>query len=424
MVTEKISEITYYINIIDYGACPNSGLDDTEVFERALSTGKSIYIPAGKYIVSRTLKLINQNLCGENICSTRIESVNKDVSEPVIAAGRSTKISDISIGFDNGIITGNEKQGERVGLLTGCNDMPLQRGSLIQSVQIKNVGTGIFSDNFHNSESFSVTYDTLEICDFSYRGIDFIADNRTGNVFNNIYITSCYDVDTLFSLDTEESEVTINQLNVEHTRCRYAIRLVGIRALAASTIHIEGISFNNKDSAFIFIENTTGSIESLSVYYSVINYHNLKLFEIGDSVYDIKQEWAWFYPSNLGCLRIGTLHLKGLNDPAQHIYSAIEGGLNNRKAFGFKFFARRKISKGKYRVCVDNYIWYSFKDDIEIYEEFPVEGNIEFISKGKIERFGPTNFRPFKRLCSFYSHYYDTDIKAELIWDGNNWVRT
>ena len=411
----------YGINICEWGAIPDSGTDCTDIFESALQTGRSVLVPAGTYIVSRPLSLMNQNLVGEGILSTRIISRCPDPWQPVIRAVRSCRISDIGFGFDEGILTGQEKRGERVGLLTGNDGMPLQRGSALRNVRIEETGTAIYSTGPDSCESFSVTYDALEICDFIYRGFDFCANNRTGNVYSNIYLHSRYDVDCLFNLETCESETNIIQLNVEHTRCRTAVRLVGIRALHATSIHMEGITLTQPGSSFLFLEGTAGTIENMSVYYSSILAKNCRLVTFGDTLFDIRQDWAWYYPDNLHSLTIGCLHLSGLNDPARHIYPAIEDGLHNAGCQGFLFFCKEETGHSPLYLAVENYVWYTFKQDEDVYLAMPSAGDIVFRSKNQLPRFGPTEQLPDHFLCPYYTRYYDTTSQQELLWTGDGW---
>ena len=367
-------------NVLDFGAIPDGFTDSSDAFEKALANGDSIYVPRGKYRISRTLHLQNQNLFGDSMFSTSIEMTSSERSAVVIAMGGRAVLADIRIGFAPGILEQNEKQGERVGILTGCRGKMLHFGSTVRNVHISEIGTALYSEAENESESFSVTYDTLEISDFTYRGVDFIAKNRTGNVYRNLYIHSKYEVDTLFSLDTEESEADISQLNVEHTRCLYGIRLVGVRALAASTIHIEGLIWKN---SAIYIENSSGGIEAVTVYYCAIETPRLSMIQIGDGVYDIKKEWAWAFPDTLSYLRIGTLHTKGLNDPNKSLYGRACLGLTEKQAEGFCFFERKPDAKGSYEIYVDNYVWYTFQKDHEVYESMPSRGDVLIVRRKK-----------------------------------------
>jgi hypothetical protein len=54
-----------YINVTSHGAVPNDANDDMTAFQNAIgearTTGRSIYVPAGRFILSRKLDLININ---------------------------------------------------------------------------------------------------------------------------------------------------------------------------------------------------------------------------------------------------------------------------------------------------------------------------------------------------------------------------
>jgi hypothetical protein len=49
------------VNVRDFGTAVGSGGDDSEAFQRALDTGRTVFMPAGTYIVSRTLHSTGAN---------------------------------------------------------------------------------------------------------------------------------------------------------------------------------------------------------------------------------------------------------------------------------------------------------------------------------------------------------------------------
>ncbi|OUS70590.1 hypothetical protein B1748_27990 [Paenibacillus sp. MY03] len=408
-----------YANVVHYGAVPDDGGDDTAAFKQAIATGKSIYIPAGTYHVSETLEFQNQNLIGSGMFVTGLVGTMPDAKAPILKAGRTSTIADIGLYFAPELITDNEGKGDRVAIYTGAQ-WSLQRGSTIRNVRIADVGTGIYSPN--GAESFSVTYDTLEIEQFSYRGIDFRSDIRTGNVFRNIYLKSSRPhVDIPFAMTGEESEVHIEQLNVEHTLVNTAILLEGVYGLAASTVHIEGVTLRSPGTGYVTLNHSAGSIESLTVYYTPIQENGISLVKVLDGTYDIGQSYK---PETAGFLRIGTLHVKGLNDPNAALHGAKVGGLNRSDASGFVFFDRPSSAIGDYAVQLDNYVWYTFQDDQAVYRSFPAdpEGRITFEKLGVVRTSGGTAQRPAERLIPYRSLYFDTNIGALLLWNGTGWV--
>ena len=362
-------------SIMEFGAQPGTDLDHASIIERALRMDDTIYFPQGEYKTSRTIRIKNQSILGDGPLQTQIWLTDRETDAVVISAGGCCSIQGLTFGFDDGIVTGEETTGQRVGLLTG-NDQYLGWGSSVRNVRIRQCGTGIFSCEEKKAVSFSVTYDTLEISEFSYRGVDFIATNRTGNVFSNLYIFSKrFTVDTLFSLDTEESEVSIRQLNVEHTHCKYGVRLRGIRAGAIQSIHAENLFLKKPGGAVIYVENSSLTIEALSIYYIGLYFPRTSLIEVGDGIYDIGKDWAAFKPENMGYLRLGTLHLKGLNDPWFSNPAAWPcRGIHQKEVRPLHFFFRRKEAVGAFRIQVDSYVWYTFQPDQALYETPCTEG--------------------------------------------------
>ncbi len=378
---EKPSAAAGYVNIRDYGVDGTTRTDCYAAFVQAALTGKSIYVPAGTYYVSGAIQLRNQNLFGDGMFQSYIVSTASDSSVPVLYLGRSCAVEDINIGFDPSLITGNETAGERAGIITGDNytpPWPLQRGSQINRVHIANTGTAIYSPQSGTEEatSFSVAYTNLELQDFSFRGIDFVSKTRTGNVFSNIYMRSDHIVDSLFNMEGEESETTIIQLNLEHTKVsRAAISLDGCRALALSTLHIEGIELVEEDATFIYLENSSGRMDAVTVYYTAVDAADCSLFKIGDAVYDINESWQTEPPATLSKMIVGTLHLKGIHDPNVGIHgSRPDPGLNGLE--NFLFAEREANALGPYKLKIENYVYYTFQDDAAGYRAFATDGEL------------------------------------------------
>lgn len=411
-----------YVNILDYGATGDDTKDDYNAFAKAALANKSIYVPAGTYYVSQPIQLFNCNLIGAGAFQTFIYSTNTSLNTCVVEAGRTCVIENLTIGFKKGILTGNELQGERVGLKTGSNNYSLQRGSAIRNCRFTDCGTAIYGGNEEKEASFSVTYDTLEIIDFTFRGIDFESNIRTGNVYNNLYIISQHrEVDSLIYLAGEESEATFTQINLEHTKCRNALTFDGVRAFSIHSLHIEGCNLNDAGESLIHINNSSGIIDNLSVYYVALDYKDLSIINIMDNQYDVGNAYS---PATLGYLKINNFHVKGLHCPHAPIWGARKDGLNNLDNEGFTFITRPLNAKNDYVVRIENYIYYTFLDDADKYEAFPCDKNnrIIFEKKGVIKTFGSTSERPTTRLCPYYSTYFDTTENKMFIYDGNDWI--
>ncbi len=418
-----------YANVLDYGARSNSFQDETEAFKKALKTSMSVYVPEGIYYISETLELNNQNFIGSGIFTTQLVSINPDIMAPIIKAGRSCVIADILIKYKEGLLTGKENDGERVGIETSSNIWALQRGSTIRNVRIEEIGTAIYAKE-HNTNKpmlngpFSVHFDSIEITNFSYRGIDFKSTNRIGNVFTNIFMNSNKpQVDSMISLEGEDSEIIFNHIILDRTKCKTAINFRDVRTFTVTSFHIEGVCVSEPRGSMIKLNNSSGIIDILSIYYCPIDYNNISIITIDDGVYNVNQEWAPIYPNTETFLKIHTLHVKGLNDPPWDYFGRRVEGLYRKEAYGFNFFYRSLDAEGEYNVELDNYIWYTFQNDSTIYEDFPCDPHkrIHFLKKGILISGGPMSKRPIKRLCPYHTKYFDTDLGKEITWDGNDW---
>ncbi len=379
------------VNVKDYGVEPNLwGVDQYDKFQQAIDTGKSIYVPAGYYYVSQTLMLRNQNLYGDGMYQTFILSLSTYKYATVLSLGRTSSVEDLTVAFVPEIITGEEAWGERVAILTGDNfeeknsSWCLQRGSQINRVGIGDCGTAICSRDYEGTNleagSFSVSYTNMEIQNFSYRGIDFTSGTRTGNVFSNIYMNSKYEVDSLFHMEGEESETSITQLNLEHTKVkRSALSLEDCRALSISTIHIEGIELVQEGASFVHFKNSSGVIDALSVYYVAIDADNCSLIDVGDAVYDIHTSWQQTPPAVLTKLKIEVLHVKGLHDPNTGIHGSDRTTIGLSDLVGFNFVKRADGAKGDYKINIYSYVYYTYQNDVAIYQAFPTSGNINVV---------------------------------------------
>lgn len=158
------------------------------------------------------------------------------------------------------------------------------------------------------------------------------------------------------------------------------------------------------------VNNSSGSIGSLTVYYAPIEKNGVSIVRIGNNRYATGM--TSFQPDTVGYLRIGTLHAKGLNenDPTSETHGAKVGGLTRADASGFVFFDRPANALGDYSVQLDNYVWYSYQNDRNVYEQFPVDpnGKISFMKLGALPLSGPTAKRPANRMIANVTTYYDT----------------
>ena len=383
-VESKLQDV---VSVKDFGAVGDGVADDTAAFTVALSSENVVHVPVGVYRITSSLSFQNTDIVGEG-WGAIIEGDIVSAADPLIKAGRSVSISNISLRYKASRISGSETQGQRVLIATygGANNYSLQRGSEIRNIFFGLCGTGIYSPT--NYPAFSVTLDTLEIDGFTFRGIDFNAPNRTGNVYRNIYIKSTSATPNAgFYLDGEESECVIDQLNVEHTQFALApVVLRDVRGLAASTIHIEGCDLASTDKSYLLFENSSGSIEALSVFYTRMSYDNTSVVRLGSINYD--DFGTQYDPDVLRYLRIGVLHLKGIAQPDAVLYPsypAARRGFSGSTITGFYLFERpNSFTSRDFYVNVESYVWNCPTADNATYSSYPVgaNNNIAFINKG------------------------------------------
>lgn len=412
-----------YVSVLDFGARPNSFEDDTAAFQKAVCDGRSVYVPSGIYFISEPLLLTNQNFVGAGSFATQILSLCEDPSQPILYAERTCVIADMTLGYKPNLITGEEKQGQRVAIFTIGELWSLQRGSTIRNLRIEECGTGIYSHDLNGQLGgpFSVLFESLEIYNFSFRGIDFTSHNRSGNVLENIYMCSEKPhVDALINLQGEDSELVIHQLNLEHTCCQTALRFTDVYTFSISSLHIQNIQVPENGN-IMELHNSAGRIDALSIYYLPVAFPDIHLIWLGDGIYDqhIPEQPC---PNTVCKLWIGQLHIKGINDPTKQRPDC-HYGMDQYRELRFSFFYRPENALGDYRVHVEDYIWYSFKNDWEFYETMPRDphGRIQFTKLGELPLSGPTDQRPINRLCPYCTGYFDTDLNRHLVYDGQCW---
>lgn len=387
-VQAKLRDI---VSVKDFGAAGNGQDNDTQAFINALASGATVHVPPGIYKITQTISFWNRNIVGLGDAEACvIEAHIPSATAPLLRAGRSAVISNLTLRYEASFITGSETTGQRVLIETygGQFNFSLQRRSTIKNCLLGRCGTAVYSPASPNAPAFSVTFDTLEVNSFSFRGFDFSATTRTGNVYSNIYLKSGYsNVDCCFYMTGEESECVIDQLNAEHTSCsRAAIYLDGMRAMACNSIHIEGCDITTPGNSYIEVTRSSGSIESLSVYYTRMSQNNTSVLKLGSANYNDLDA-----PNTLRYLRVGTFHMKGIARPDAGLYPSYP---TNRKGLaggstitGFYFVNRPASFTDRMALQIDSYVWNTSSTpnpDSSVYTAFPVDpnNNISFITKG------------------------------------------
>lgn len=389
----------YSVNVKDFGAIGDGIADDTQALIQAFAYD-NIEIPSGTYRVTDTISFENKNVFGSNMTHVTILGDIVDPKKPILAAGGQSVIRDITVAFADNRITGGEVLRERIGiqLFGGFRNLPFQTGAGIYNCQVNNCGTGI-SDG--GASVFSANFKDLRISKFTCRGFEMTGTARTGNVYDNIYITNhpytrndgTGDKQKAwqgFVLSGEESECTITQLNVEHATLYQAIIIEDVLGLTAGSIHIEGVELRDAYTGMVQIERTQGKIDNISFYFTR-HKNGTSLIKFGETKKeDTKND---FYSDNVN-FEIGTLVCKGLNRPDRATYgyepnypvsaSSLSGSI---QPF---YFISRESASDKYFVTLNRFNWmtygYGFNDK-EKYTEFSCNphGSITFLKKAHME---------------------------------------
>lgn len=319
VLTVSVSAYTVYktvgynpgnFNVCAFGAIPNDGEDDTAAFIAMGIKEKAIYVPVGEFEVSETIELLDSSLIGCGAEKSVIICKNKSDRDPIIEAGGRCVIRDITLQYDDSCIKGNELAGERIGIYTGQMEKTLKRGTSITNVHIKNVGTGVYSpksdiDKFKmGAVSFSVTYESVSVTDFVYRGFDMADETRTGNIYRNIYIsTNGKEANAGFYLQELETECEITNLTVENSKLKSPVKFEECEALSATNINIIDTELTKDNTGFVYFNMTNAIIGSLNIYNSAPKGKYQSFIRLGDNMYR-----AYAYDC-MGNVRIGDFNI-------------------------------------------------------------------------------------------------------------------
>ena len=378
------------------------------------ASGENIYLPAGTYVIKKPIRMESGTLIGAGMDKTIIIADFENTKQPIIMAGSTPLIKDLTICYKDGLVTGKEKNGERVGIFC-ANYWALQKGASICNVKFKNIGTALYSPGTISGESigitdsrvdydvqgFSVLFENLVIEDFSFRGVDFEARMRTGNVWKNLYLSSGkFACDTAFSFEGEESECSMDLITIADTRSELAICFNGARALDAGSITLRNVKLIKDQTNYIQWSSSSGYIRHLSLNETQIQSLQ-SLVCIASTTFS--GEW-----NDMNYLHIGTLTLSDVKG-----MSMVDG---------FNYFVRESGETDPFYITVDEYYYFADQLEKELYKAFPTsDNNLIYTKKGQLSEKGTTLLRPSVRLCPFYTQYYDTDIEKLLTWTGEEW---
>lgn len=234
---EQAQKLNGYANVADFGAVPGDGKDDTAAFEAAAKTGYSLFVPAGEYRLERPIALNGQGLTGCGAQATRIVSAARDAAAPIFYLGGCVTVSDLAIGYDPALLTGSEKEGERVALQAGAA-VPLRYGSTVRSVCFENVGTAILVDPAKNGGGNGAVFEQIMVRNFTFRGIDLRTDGSGCNALRSISVRDSGDgADCAVYLGGGQADV-LDQLIARNCRLKN-----GVTVAPKAEAVVRGLSF-------------------------------------------------------------------------------------------------------------------------------------------------------------------------------------
>lgn len=410
---ENISKLVK-VSVIDYGAKGDGVADDTKAIRDMLADVGYAFLPKGEFLVTDSIVISDGSIFGVGENSHIV--MNAATNKPIIKASNRACIHDLAIGYTGKPIGG---ESDFVAIMLDKTPYQLQRTS-IYNLHIRNVGTGIYQ-KYPDSPVFSVHFDTIEITDFSYAGIDILTSGSTNCTFTNIYINNngLANVATYgFRLTGWMSSMLINSLNVEHGTYDSAIVIKGCPNLVAGVIHLENVKCKTIYNGLLTLSSVSGRIGSLSAYY-------VDTSTAGTGIVRLRNAKLWGDTDGMST-PIGNV----FDEPCRIAFDVVlldrlnvsGGGISNAKDFCV-FQRLQEDASDHYTVDVKAYQYRPTGNDRDAYitkYDINFNDNIQFESKHNTPIFASAT--PDTRICSKYrTLFYDTSDHAFKIFNGAGW---
>lgn len=379
------------IDVRTHGARGDDVADDTVPIKAAIAAaeegGGALYFSPGTYKVTDALDCTNIMVFGAGAMLSLVKSYNATAAEPIFYLGRTCNVHDLGMEFDTSVMTGTETEGQRSAIITNspASGYQLQRGSSISNVRIGRCGTGVYDGGAAAPSPFSVTFDTIEIENFSYRGWDFRTASRTGNVYSNIYVnggdpatagvdnTYATNQNVGFALDGHEVGASLDRINVEWMHGNSAFKLVGLSGANIGALHVEQFTQKGTYAPMLQWDKSSGRIASLSIYFCPINTAGWQAIRVFDST----ETYGNYDPNVADYLEIGVLTAIGLNDGLRVASGNGIGALTD-----FFFVNREVAAVGDFRVNIKSYVWNTYQSDQAVYEAMPADPHARLFFEG------------------------------------------
>ncbi len=237
-------------NVVDYGATPNDGTDDTAAFRKAASTGLSVFVPPGTYTVSDTININGGFIAGSSMADTVLLCTGQNT---ILRLQNGAGATQLTLGFAE--TTGGEALGERTAIEIGAAGSG-QTGSYVKSVRIDTVGTGIYSDaeGVANGEA----YENILVSRFVSAGICLKTTERRNTSFRSVTLGDSQGAQAGLLLANDENTL-IEQLLLENLSLTEGVRFTDSVGLSLRTAAFSKLSAAD----LIVLDNAVGSFGSL-----------------------------------------------------------------------------------------------------------------------------------------------------------------
>lgn len=420
---QTISEISAALDkglktVVHYGAKGDGVTDDYAAFDASIRDQGCVIVPPGTFLITQTLAIKGGSIFGYGSEVSVIKMTAPNETTSIIEVSNRGTVQCVGLSYTNNITA--TAQDQYLAIRLGNDPYVLQR-TLIKNVKISHCGSGIA--NVKNEASpFSVHFDSIEITDFEYAGINLHDGAMTNNTFTNIYINNQQNEQARpvygFRLDGWMSSMRLDSVNVERGSYMSAISIRGCQNLSVGVLHIERVNTINPYSGCIEFSGVSGHIDSISAYY-------IGMQISGTSIIRLLEANMWGpYKLSVGTstyktnsLTIDTLLVEGLNDDAANgLQDAADGYI----------IQRLQAFKDLYTLNVKNYSWHTYKNDASYYTSKYILSFNNVQSSGLVQDrlFGNTAERPTPTAVPYSAMYYDTDLSKLMIWNGTAWVET
>lgn len=433
-LSEKV-ENEKWVNVKAYGAKGDGVTDDTAILQEIADSGYNMYFPKGTYYISSTLEIGGSQMVLGSSEGSVIEQHSTNPASAVLAIGNRATVYAISLRYASDVdVSQATQENHFIGLCLHSINAPwiLQRTG-IYKVIVSHCGNGM--SDWHpslNSPSgmFSVGIHDCEIIGFTYSGIS-LTGGSTGDHLDNVYVNCGY--------------VNGGTENARLNRATYGVHVVGNRALNCTNLNIEWGLFDSAPLCCVgsCIIGDSIHLEEVGIYSA--SYRGLIDLDYCDmELASVAFNFPWLYTtgtklfilrnggtrnpysgggaSSRSEIRIGTLLLNGLNNPAWQIFPSqyfTKKGLDYAPSWGLS--NRESNYGGEYGFSISNYTYNCpYSQDLPKYEDPPRDPHsaIDWIKLGDLPEVGPLASRPTKRVCKNHTLYYATNENGIYLFTG------